>query len=70
MQKSVNVAKKNAFISYDAKSECYLLNTKQDVAPGKPPNVRNVCMRGGGGGGGGGGGFRWGQVCSPHHAKV
>ena len=63
MQKSVNVAKKNAFISYDAKSECYLLNTNQDVAPGKPPNVRNVCMRGGGG-------FRWGQVCSPHHAKV
>ena len=61
MQKSVNVAKKNAFISYDAKSECYLLNTNQDVAPGKPPNVRNVCK--------GGGGFRWGQVCSPHHAE-
>lgn len=66
MQKSVNVAKKNAFISYDAKSECYLLNTNQDVAPGKPLNVRNVCMRGSGVVGG----FRWGQVCSPHHAKV
>ena len=64
MQKSVNVAKKNAFISYHAKSECYLLNTNQDVAPGKPPNVRNVCMQGGGGG------LRGGQVFSPHHAKV
>ena len=51
MQKSVNVAKKNAFISYDAKSECYLLNTNQDVAPGKPPNFTNVCMGRGSGGG-------------------
>ena len=48
MQKSVNVAKKNAFISYDAKS---------DVAPGKPPNFTNVCMGRGGGGGAGGGKF-------------
>lgn len=53
------MAKKNAFISYDAKSECYLLNTKQDVAPGKPLNVRNVCMQGSGVGGGGSGGGKF-----------